>query len=250
MIRGLYTATTGMMTQEKKLDIVMNNLSNASTVGFKQDALVSRSFADMMVERSGDSSIVQASREVGPLNNGIHVDQVYTNFTSGSLSETGSSTDLALTGDDFFVIGTSQGDRYTQSGSFTLDAEGYLATAEGDRVQGQNGAIRIGTADFAVDSQGWISAGGQTIDQLRRVGFTDTTGLRKEGGNLYSSSGGQAAQAPDGQVRQGYLETANVDLADQMVSLIEIQRSYEINQRVIQIMDDKLGRSVNDIGRV
>lgn len=250
MIRGLYTATTAMLTQERRMDVVVNNLSNATTVGYKQDALLSRSFDDLMIERLNDPSIVQRTEDVGPLNTGIHVDEVVTHFAVGSLQETKSTTDVAILGDGFFAVETPEGERLTRAGNFKLDPEGFLTTASGHRVLGENGQINIGTSDFSIDSTGNIQAGGQLIDRLRIMDVEDETTLRKQGGNLYTLQGGEATPAEQVQLRQGFVEMSNVDLSNQMVNMIEIQRSYEINQRMIRIMDEKLGKTVNELGKV
>ncbi|MDD2375754.1 MAG: flagellar basal-body rod protein FlgF [Eubacteriales bacterium] len=250
MIRGLYTATTGMLTQEKRMDVVINNLANATTVGYKQDSLLSRSFDDLMIERMNDPSIVQRTADVGPLNTGIHIDEVITNFNVGSLQETKSNTDLALLGNAFFTVNTADGERYTRAGNFQVDADGFLTTAAGDRVLGEQGEINVGSTDFAVDLNGNVQANGQLIDRLQLVTVEDTTTMRKQGGNLYSLQEGVVQPAEQAQVRQGFIEMSNVDLSNQMVNMIEIQRSYEINQRMIKIMDEKLGKTVNDLGRV
>lgn len=250
MIRGLYTATTGMLTQEKRMDVVVNNLANATTVGFKQDSLISSSFADLLIERINDPAIVQKSQEVGPFSHGIHVDEVATLFSPGAYQETQLDTDLALVGEGYFMVQTAAGERLTRAGNFQVDAAGYLVTSSGQQVLGQNGAVRIGQSDFSVDNAGNISVDGPVIETLRLVTVPDETRLRKEGGNLFSLMDGAATPTAAVQVRQGYLESSNVDLSAQMVNMIEIQRSYEINQRVVKIMDEKLGRGVNEIGKI
>ena len=114
MIRGLYIAATGMLSQQRRMDVVTNNLANADTAGFKEDQLLVRSFNDMMIERLNDPAVVGHSAEVGPLGSGIHVDEVATRHESGPMEETGLNTDLALFGDGYFVIQTPAGERYTR----------------------------------------------------------------------------------------------------------------------------------------
>jgi flagellar basal-body rod protein FlgG len=248
MLRGLYLANTGMLTQQRRMDVVTNNLANASTVGFRQDDLLPRSFAAELVSRLDDPAL--AGPAVGSLDHGIHVDEVVTDFSAGPVEETGLPTDLALTGPAFFAVQTPAGERYTRAGNFKVTADGLLTTQDGYPVLAENGPAQVGSADFTVSSTGRIqSAAGET--QLRLVQFADPTGLRKEGNNLFLNLN---AGAPDGQatagVRQGCLEGSNVDLASQMTRMVEIYRSHEINQRMIKIFDEKLGRSVNDIGRI
>lgn len=248
MIRGLYIAATGMQTQKNRMDVVTNNLANASTTGYKEDNLITRSFQDMLVERMGDPAIVGRSNEVGTLNNGTHIDEIMTSFAGGSLGETSENTDLALLGDGFFAVQTPDGERYTRAGNFSISADGYLTTAEGFAVLGQNGPIQVGSSSFTVGGNGTVnSARGK--DQLRVVSFADNQGLRKEGSNLYSNYNTTMTGDSGAQVRQGYLESSNVDLTSQVTDMITIQRNYELNQRVVRIMDERLGRAVNDIAK-
>lgn len=248
MIRGLYIAATGMQTQKNRMDVVTNNLANASTTGYKEDNLITRSFQDMLIERMDDPAIVGRSSEVGTLNNGTHIDEIMTSFAGGSLGETNEKTDLALLGDGFFAVQTPDGERYTRAGNFSISAGGYLTTAEGYAVLGQNGPIQVGSASFTVGSNGAVNSVRGT-DQIRVVSFADNQGLRKEGSNLYSNFSTTMSGTADAQVRQGYLEHSNVDLTTQVTDMITIQRNYELNQRVVRIMDERLGRAVNDIAK-
>ena len=249
MIRGLYIAATGMLSQQRRMDVVTNNLANADTVGFKEDQLLTRSFDDMMIERLNDPSVIGRSAPLGPLSPGIHVDQVATRHGGGPLEETNLSTDLAILGDGYFVVNTPDGERYTRSGQFAVSADGFLITAEGHQVQGTAGPVFVGGSQFTVSPDGRVqSPFGLTGLQL--VNFENTDGLRKEGSNLYSNFDAGAQAAAEAQVRQGFLEGSNVDLTRQVTQMIEIQRSHEINQRVIKMMDERLGKAVNDIGRL
>ncbi len=161
MIRSLYTAGTNMIVQRKRMDVITNNIANVDTTGFKGDKLLSRSFEDMLLERVGDPAVLNRSYNVGPLNTGVHIDEVITDFTQGTVMETGRPTDVALMTDGFFVINTPAGERYTRDGSFSRNAEGYLVTSDGSNVVGENGNIQIpiGT-EFSIDHRAGKAAGG------------------------------------------------------------------------------------------
>lgn len=249
MIRGLYIAATGMQTQKNRLDVVTNNLANAGTTGFKEDTLVSRSFQDVLVSRMEDPAVVSERSVVGPMNNGVHIDEIRTSFANGSLKETGLTTDLALLGDGFFAVLTPDGERYTRAGNFAVSADGQLTTIDGHLVLGQDGPVRVGNTAFSINGSGEVQSD-NGIDQLRLVRFADNGGLRKEGSGLFTNYDTTIDQAAPPQVRQGYLENANVDLTSQVVNMITIQRNFELNQRVLKIMDERLGRAVNDIGKL
>ena len=251
MLRGLYTAATGMNVQREKMDVLTNNIVNASTTGYKKDTLISSSFNEVLIERISDDDpyVVNTSEEVGPYSFGTHIDEVYTDFALGSLENTNTQTDLALTGEGFFVVDTPDGERYTRSGNFSVDYQGYLVTDDGYYVQGENGSIQVGTGSFTVDSDGTITVDGEALDTLRIVSFEETTGLRKQGESLYYSFTGEVpTDATNTKVMQGYLESSNVDVATEMVDMITVYRTYEANQKILTMTDETLGMAVNDLG--
>lgn len=252
MVRGLYLAGTGMLVQRSKMDVITNNIANAETLGYKQDSLLSRSFEDMMISRMNDPSVINRRRDVGPLGTGVHIDEVFTSFSQGTPEQTGLTTDLCLTGNAFFVVNTPQGERYTRAGNFTLDAQGYLLDANGNQVQGQGGAIQLESERFLVNEQGQIidfDTGAQ-IGALRLVGFENPEGLRKAGDNYFTDFGGSGPREPENaQVLQGYIESSNVNIAQEMVDMIVTSRAYETNQRSARMIDETLGRAVNDIAK-
>lgn len=250
MLRSLYLAATGMMVQRKKMDVLTNNIANAETTGYKRDRLLSRSFKDMMIERTGDPYIVNILSGVGPQNTGIHIDEIFTDFLQGSLEQTGRLSDIAIQGDGYFAVSTPAGERYTRDGSFAVSSEGYLVTSDGYPVLGTNGFLRVGSGTFSVDGQGNVTAGGTAVGRIRVVTFADPTGLRKIGDNLYINYSNQAQVAGAYTVKQGYLEGSNVDIAREMVDMMEVSRSYETNQRMVKMLDESLGKAVNEVGRL
>ncbi len=251
MLRSLYTAGTAMIAQSRRMDVIANNLTNVETRGYRADTLVNQSFRDMLISRMNDPNIRDYST-VGPHNTGIHIDRVYTDFTQGGLESTGLSTDFALADDGFFVIETANGPRYTRAGEFSVDGAGYLVTPLGNYVQGTGGRLQVGSTDFAVSPAGLVTnAAGNVVGQLRTVTFPDNGTLRKDKDNLFYNLDGAAGPVDTPvEIRQGMLENANVDSTREVVSMIEVQRSYEINQRILRMIDDSLGRTVNDIARV
>lgn len=284
MLRGLYTAGTAMLAQNRRMDVITNNIVNVETTGYKSDTMVTQSFRDMMISRLNDPSAYEYSY-VGPHNTGIHIDTIKTHFTQGPLQETLHPNDLAIEGDAFFVVEYTpetliqptaedradpdyepeyeEGEleyRYTRTGSFNIDAEGFLVTPDGYYVQGQDGRIQIGSSDFTVASDGTITVDGEEIDKLRLVRFEDNSVLRKAGENLYTvapltDEDGEPLdilepEDVEATVRQGFLEGSNVDAGRETVKMMETYRAYEINQRILRIVDESLGRAVNDIARI
>jgi len=251
MLRSLYIAGTGMLVQRKKMDVLTNNIANVETTGYKKDLLLSRSFKDILLERTNDPSVLNISSSVGSLNNGIHIDEVVVDFTQGSMEETGRLTDLAIDGAGFFAVSTPNGERYTKDGSFGINSQGFLVNNDGYYVQGTGGAINVGMGGFAVDSAGNVTVDGNPVGKLKIVSFTDTGGLRKEGNNLYANYTNQSMQQDSlSSVRQGSLESSNVDITRQMVDMMEISRTYELNQRMVKMIDESLAKTVNEVGKV
>lgn len=259
MLRSMYTAGTAMLTYNRQMDVITNNLVNVETRGFKADTLATRSFRDMLIDRIDDPSIYQ-STSVGNHNTGIHVDQKYTSFTQGALESTDVKTDLALTADGFFVIDyTTENDedvveRYTRNGAFNVDVDGYLVTAEGNYVMGEAGPIEVGSHNFTVSDDGFVfNEAGDEVDRLRLVRFLDNASLRKDGHNMYYNydlDNNVPEEVTTPIVKQGYLENSNVDTARETVNMMQVYRAYEINQRILTLIDESLGRAVNDIARV
>lgn len=242
MLRSLYIAGTGMLVQRKKMDVLTNNITNAETTGYKKDTLLSRSFSDFLIQRMNDNVYI------GPQNTGVHTDAMITDFTQGNMEGTDMLSDLALEGQGFFTITTPQGERYTRDGSFSVSSAGYLTTSEGYPVQGNNGPVYVGNGKFAIDEKGNVSVGGTVTGKLKIVSFQNPATLRKEGSSLYSGTGA----VPDDvtTVKQGFVEASNVDIAEEMVKMIEISRTYDTNQRMVKMIDESLGKTVNDVGKV
>ncbi len=256
MLRSFYIAGTGMLTQRAKMDVVINNLTNSDTVGYKKDQVVTRSFGDMLISRLNDktsngTTTTNNNAYVGPLNTGTYIDRVATDFTSGPMQITNLPTDLAIAGNGFFTVQTPQGTRYTRSGNFQVDLNGNLLTQEGYYVTGQNGGmINVGTqGNFKVSSDGTVTVNNQNVGRLQIVQFENNNVLRKEGGNLFNVEGGAPQVMNNPSIVQGALEGSNLDLAREMADMLTTNRVYESNQRILKMVDESLAKTVSEIGR-
>jgi flagellar basal-body rod protein FlgG len=239
MIRGLYTAATGMVAEMDRQNVIANNLANADTVGFKTDNTISSPFQELLINAYRKQEV----QPIGKLGLGVIVDTGYTDFSDGAITDTGNATDLAIRGKALFAVATSNGTRYTRAGNFQLDREGYLITKDGFQVLGENGPIMV-NGKFSVSGTGEIIQNGQTIDQLRIVA---PTGMTKEGETLYTSD--QAAPAADYEIIQGSLEHSNVSSIRQMIDMISVSRSYDTNQRALAAQDETLAKAVNELAK-
>jgi len=266
MVKGLYTAYTGMINEQKRLDVLANNMANADTIGYKKEGTTSISFADEMAYKLHDSSTFMMPRRVGNLNLGVKIGETYTNYDQGSFQVTDISSDLAIAGNGFFAIEFTdkQGNtsiRYTRNGEFTVDKDGYFVTSDGDHLLNMNGALNSITGeasyvrvdpnvDYTINEQGMIYQDGVVVDTVGLVDFDNYDYLSKYGENLYILEDGGTITAAEGTVEQGCLEASNVNVIDEMVSMITIQRAYEAGQKMIQAEDETIEMAVSQVGRV
>lgn len=256
MLRGLYTAYTGMLNQQQRLEVATNNLANATTVGFKKEGATSQAFDQCLAIKINDASESFVNRGIGKLSLGVKIGETYRNYTQGSFRETGEPFDLALSGDGFFTISyTNKSGQdftmYTRDGSFTLTKEGYLVTKDGDYVLGQGGSPIVLPTDqkITIETTGDIYVGDELIDHLMITDFEDYNYLEKFGENMYVQVNGATEKEAKGAVYQGYLEMSNVQVVEEMVNMIAVQRAYEAAQKVETSMDDILEQTVT-LGRL
>lgn len=252
MIRALYSARTGMNGQQTQLDVISNNLANVNTGGFKKSRA---QFEDLFYQtlrsvgaETVAGGIVPTGVEVGL---GTRVTSVQKIFTQGNYTQTGNDLDMAIEGDGFFQILRDGESYYTRDGSFKRDADGYIVTANGDRLQPEF-AIPANTTLINVDANGLLVAqdsAQQTLGsvQLTLNKFVNPAGLKSVGGNLYveSAASGAPTEANPGSNGIGtlahqFLETSNVDVTEEMVNLIITQRAYEVNSKAITTADQLL----------
>ncbi|MDR1689784.1 MAG: flagellar hook-basal body protein [Clostridiales bacterium] len=255
MVRGLYTSGVGMMAVMRKFDVISDNIANADTTGFKKDTVITRSFSEELMKRLDDPASNQTAHSVrvGRVSLGVFVDTLNTNFGSGAIRITDNEFDLAINGDGFFTIGTTDengeyAEKYSRDGSLTV-RNGLLVTKDGNTVLGLNGVITLPEGEFTVSEAGEVRVNGEYIDTLRMTSFTDNQTLRKYKDNLYSTTPESELTNFQGRVQQGALEASNVNSISEMVDMITVNRLYEANQRVITTIDTTLGRAVNDISR-
>ncbi|MDT8903767.1 flagellar basal-body rod protein FlgF [Anaeroselena agilis] len=250
MIRGIYVAGSGMMTEATRTDVIANNLANASTAGYRKDVAIGKDFRSMLIRRINDGP---NSPLIGSMGVGSVIDEVATIHEQGGIRPTGNKFDLAIEGRGFFAVETPAGVRYTRNGGFTRSAQGELVTVDGYRVLGQGGAIQLGDPESQVyiADDGRVMVDDAEADTLRIADFADVKRLVKEGANLFAAAPGQQEEPVAGiTVRAGYLEHSNVNVVAEMVNLIAGYRAYEINGKAVQAHDSLLDKAVNDVGRV
>ncbi len=259
MVRALYSAWTGMVNEQKRLDVVSNNMANADTTGFKKVGSTSQSFDEELAVRFNDMNREHLRTAVGTLNGGVKIGETYLDYSQGSLKITDGTYDVALEGSGFFTISTTDKNgqthtRYTRDGAFTVTRDGYLVTKDGDSVLGTDGnPIQIPgaqTAQVSIDEFGNIYANDQYVNQFALVDFEDYDTVILYGENMWETTENTNIIAADVRVHQGYLEASNVNVVDEMVDMIAISRAYETNQKMIKTVDTVLEKASNEIGRV
>ncbi len=260
MIRGLYTAYTGMWNEQKRMDIITNNLANTDTTGFKKEGVTAKAFEEVLALRIKDEESPGVDpHRVGNVTLGVKIGEVYTDWSMGPMKLTDNQYDITIAGKGFFAIQYTNkaGEtsvKYSRDGNFALSKEGYLVTQDGDFVLGVNGnPIRLDpTQNTVIDEVGRIYQGeGDTVvAQIQIADFADYDYLEKYGENLLTPvEGATRVDAEDFTIVQGYLEASNVETVHEMVDLIAISRNYETNQKVIQSMDNSLRIAANDLGK-
>jgi flagellar basal-body rod protein FlgG len=256
MIRSLWIAKTGMEGQQTKLDAISNNLANVGTNGYKRAGVV---FEDLMYQNlrsAGAASSDQTQLPTGlQIGLGVRAAATTRNFGQGSLQQTGNNLDLAIKGAGFFQVQLPDGSTgYTRDGAFQVDAAGQIVTSAGYTLQpgltvpATATAVTI-AADGTVQATLPGQAAPQTLGQIQLASFINPAGLDPRGGNLYgetAASGSPNAAAPGsgghGSLQQGFVEGSNVNVVEELVSMIATQRAYELNSKAIQTSDQMLQR--------
>jgi flagellar basal-body rod protein FlgG len=256
MIRSLWTAKTGLESQQVQMDVIANNLANVSTNGFKRTRAVFEDLLYQNLRQPGAKSTTQTSLPSG-LQIGTGVRPVATErlHTQGNLQNTGNSKDLAINGNGFFQVLMLDGTTaYTRDGSFQIDRNGQMVTSSGYPIEPtitipDNAlSVTVGRDGVVSITQPGSSASVQ-VGQLTLATFINPTGLQSIGENLYletDSSGPRNENTPGlngaGVLYQNYVETSNVNVVEEMVSMIQTQRAYEINSKAVQTSDEMLAK--------
>ena len=256
MMRSLWISKTGMEAQQTQLDHISNNLANSATNGYKRSHAVFEDLMYQTLRQGGAASSEQTQLPTG-LQVGLGTRAVATSreFSQGNLQQTGNKLDVAIKGQGFFQIQLPDGTTgYSRDGAFQVDAQGQLVTNNGYLVQ--PGIVIPATAQsVTIAADGTVSAGipgqatPQVLGQLQTASFVNPAGLEPRGQNLYAetaASGTPNAGAPGGnglgELAQGFVETSNVNVVEELVAMIQTQRAYELNSKAIQTSDQMLQR--------
>ena len=259
MIRSLFTAATGMIAQQLNLDVIANNLANVNTTGFKKSKADFQDLMYQVIEEPGTTANQQGTSPTGiQVGLGVRPAAVSKIHSQGDFESTSNPFDLALEGDGFFQITLPNGElRYTRSGAFKMDETGIMVNSDGYQLS-PTITIPSDAIGVTISSDGIVSVrqpGSTTLSQVGQIQtarFQNPAGLRANGRNLFEeteASGAATLGTPGdtglGTIAQGYLESSNVSVVEEIVSMVTGQRAYEANSKVIQTADNILSTAIN-----
>ena len=238
MNSGMYAALSGNLSALRRLEVVSNNLANASTPGFKADQLQFE-------------SVLAGVKNPTTQDPNYSSERFYTDFAAGGLQKSDNVFDVALDGDGFFVVNTPDGPAYTRQGNFHRGAGGKLVNGDNYEVQGQNGSISVAGGRIQIGEKGVVTVDGVAAGTLSQVDFPKPYALTKSGGGLFVPADPQAVPtASTSQVKQGFVESSNVKVVVEMARMIETSRYFETCAKAVRSYDDMAAKAVNDLGKV
>ena len=256
MMNSLWIAKTGMTAQQTQLDVISHNLANVSTTGFKRNRAEFQDLIYQNLRQVGAQTTEENQLPTGlHLGLGVNVVATSRNFTQGGLQQSGNNLDVAINGDGFFEVTLPDGTTgYTRDGSFQLDAQGRIVTSGGLPVA-PGITVPAGTKSISISENGEVSAivagsvAPQPLGSLSMSSFVNSAGLQPVGQNMFKESAASGAPQQGtpgtnglGIVRQGFLETSNVNVVEELVNMIQTQRAYEMNSKAISTTDQMLAK--------
>jgi flagellar basal-body rod protein FlgF len=244
MNSGYYAACTGLVSRTEALETIANNLANVSTAGFRGRHNV---FSSMLAGTGSSplSVLNQDTNDYGVLT-GTRLDS-----SQGALERTGNDLDFAMEGPGYFSVQTSAGQAFTRGGSFHVSPQGQLVTATGDPVMGDKGPIQVVGAPLSISADGTISVNGAIAGRLKVVEFAPSIEMQSVGGTYYTAPSGSESAATKSNVRQGMLESSNVNPVTSVVEMISAQREVETMRRVLTMFNSELDKTAaQDLPRV
>ena len=249
MFQGFYTLGSAMISENRNLNVISNNMANAATTGYKSDKYIASTFREEMLYRSGNITPNKRS-PIGTTAMIQATNDRVTSYEQGILEPTDMPLDFAISGEGFFMVQTEDNETlYTRNGSFITDDEGYLAVPNIGRVLGTNNApIRVDTDALVVDTDGTVR-GEETGTVYGTIGLADFEdyyeGLIKGDNGTFTAQEGAAARDTDAQIVQGMLERSNTSMVEEMTSMMSAQRYLQAAAQLIKMYDQLNGRSVN-----
>jgi len=247
MIQGLYAAASGMIATEDRQAVIANNIANAATSGFKRQNAITEGFKEIFMGKFSSASRLNAERGPG---GGMNLTNVYTDYASGPIGITNNPLHVALQGPGFLAVETPAGERFTRNGEFTTNAEGQLTTPDGYPILGDGGAIAVNGGSVEINADGTVLLDNTPVGRLRIVEFDDPNLLERYGQSMFAPIDAAGAPRPGDNttVVPGGLESSNVQIPFEMAQMTLGMRTYNANQKVINAIDETVGRLINEVG--
>lgn len=246
---GFHTLTSGMLTQQKKINITSNNISNINTAGYKKEQAVTTNFGNLLIHKVEQNGTNQTSTPIGNVSLIKIMDENNTIHSQGTIEETGADTDFAIIGSGFFGISENDNIVYTRNGSFNIDSDGYLILQGTGKVQGQKGDIYIGKNKFDLSSDGNIIVDEKIVDKIQIYDFLDYNNLKKSGEGKYISVTDPYINE-NAEVRNKTIERSNVDVTKEITDMMSSQRALQTASQAIKIIDLVQEKAVSEIGKL
>ena len=249
MYKGFYNLASGVLTHQRNLDVIANNMVNVSTPGFKQDRYTATTFDEVMYSRVGNKDSI--GTEIGGQSYIRATSDVETDFTQGTLEPTGLPLDFAISGEGFFAVENEDGEVfYTRNGNFSLDDEGYLCLPGYGRVRSTDERpLRLQTDQITVDAQGMINyLEGGILGQIGVYTFEDNANLQRDDLGFFTGDGAELSGTA--KILNGYVERSNTDVVKQMTDMIAYQRSLQSATQVMKMYDGLMNQATTEIGRM
>jgi len=242
MTPGIYSIASGLNARWQQQEVSAKNISGAAINGYKRQVVAFGSFQQVL--HTSMAPDVNASQLNNPL---PYVHSAQYNMEGGAHKTTGGALDAAIDGPGFFEVQTPQGNRLTRNGHFAVNADGQLVNQAGYRVLGENGPITINGKDPKFENDGNVIVEGEIVAKLRVVNAGNGSQLQSEGGELFSAGEQKLEALSDAKINAGCLESSNVELPEEMVSMIQNQRMYDLLTRALQTQDEGIGKGLQDI---
>lgn len=267
-LKGVYTALSGAIAQSSKLDTIANNIANVNTPGFKRDQQV---FSEYLTANEKEPTTIPIPKDVAAIESFynmqggdksyVHEKGTFTDFSQGSLKRTGGALDVAIDGPGFFEVSTPSGIRYTRAGNFTLDGNGRMVTKEGYPVlrnaepgtpESERAMQFTAEGPVTVNDNGQVFQGEELVGQMALVNVSNADSLMKIGNNLYGPRPTMTVETnpiPSPSLKQGFVETSNVNVVQEMTDMITTHRIFESTQKAISAYDGMTEKLVNVVGK-
>ncbi len=249
MLSGYYTIASGMLTRQREIDVIGNNLTNLNTPGYRGETSITGSFEQELLKRTDENGKTTLYPSMDTV---VTMEEIVTDFSEGNIKQTENPYDMSISGYGFFAVESEAGTvQLTRNGSFDMDEEGYLILTGHGRVQGSFGDILVGDANFRVTEVGGVfNSEGTFVGNIGVYNVPEGTELIRNEDGLFTANNMNIVAEPGSTVHQGSIETSNVDMNKEMSHLIEAQRAFQSTSSALQIIDSLNRKAITELGSI